>query len=66
MAKRIFVVRGESMAEIAAPASVRISRPLVLGAIAGGLLLAATLALWSHYGTVVFFEMIVSGIATCL
>ena len=54
------------MADITTPASVRISRPLVLGAIVGGLLLAATLALCSHYGTVVFFEMIVSGIVTCL
>jgi hypothetical protein len=29
-------------------------------------LLAATVALWAHYGTAVFFETIVAGIAACL
>jgi hypothetical protein len=37
---------------------------LALGAIAG-LLIAATLALWAHYGTAVFFEVITAGIAAC-
>jgi hypothetical protein len=37
---------------------------LVLGAVAG-LLVAATLALWAHYGTAVFFEIIAAGIAAC-
>jgi hypothetical protein len=32
---------------------------------AAGLLLVVTVALWAHYGTAVFYEMILSGIATC-
>jgi hypothetical protein len=31
-----------------------------------GILLAGTVALWAHYGTAVFYEMIVAGIAACL
>ena len=30
------------------------------------LLLAGTTALWAHYGTAVFVEMIIAGLATCL
>jgi hypothetical protein len=30
-----------------------------------GLLLAATLVLWAHYGTAVFFETIRAGFAAC-
>jgi hypothetical protein len=29
-------------------------------------LVAGTVALWAHYGTAVFYEMIASGIASCL
>jgi CHASE3 domain sensor protein len=40
--------------------------PLVMiVAAAAGLLVAATLALWAHYGTAVFYEMILAGIALC-
>jgi len=43
------------------------ARPLALAAAAvGAVVLAATLALWVHYGTAVFYEMILSGIAACL
>ena len=35
------------------------------GAGLGVVMLLAALALWFHYGTAVFFEMIASGIATC-
>jgi hypothetical protein len=42
------------------------SRPLVLTAAVVGILLAGTVALWAHYGTAVFYEMIVAGIAACL
>lgn len=35
------------------------------GAGLGVVVLLAALALWFHYGTAVFFEMIASGIATC-
>ena len=34
------------------------------GLVAGGVL-AGTLALWVHYGTAVFFEMIATGFAAC-
>jgi hypothetical protein len=46
--------------------SLQLTHPVAL--IATGvvvLLLAGTTALWAHYGTVVFFEMVASGIATC-
>ena len=43
-----------------------LSRPLMLIAAALGIVLAATMALWVHYGTAVFYEMIVAGIAACL
>lgn len=42
------------------------SRPLLLIAAAVGIVLAATVALWAHYGTAVFYEMILAGIAACL
>ena len=33
---------------------------------AAGILMEGTVALWLHYGTAVFYEMIVAGIAACL
>jgi hypothetical protein len=54
------------MPETASAATSPISRPLILIAAAVGILLAGTLALWAHYGTAVFYEMIVAGIAACL
>jgi hypothetical protein len=42
------------------------ARPLVLAlAIAGGLLAAATAALWLRYGTAVFVETIAAGLNAC-
>lgn len=42
------------------------SRPAVLAAAAvAGMLLAATVALWLHYGSTVFYEMIAAGISAC-
>ena len=38
---------------------------ILLGAGVAGLLLAATVALWAHYGTAVFFEMIRTGFIAC-
>ena len=51
------------------PASFFTSRPLSrpviwLGAFAAALA-AATLALWAHYGTAVFFELVRAGWAAC-
>jgi hypothetical protein len=45
--------------------SPRLTLPLVLLGGVGVLLIAATLGLWAHYGTAVFYEMIVAGIAAC-
>jgi len=43
-----------------------VSRPPVLAVAAiVGVMMAATLALWAHYGTVVFYETILAGIAAC-
>jgi hypothetical protein len=42
------------------------ARPLMLIAAVAGILLAGTVALWAHYGTAVFHEMILAGIAACL
>jgi hypothetical protein len=53
------------MADIAAISPGLKRRPLVLLAGMAGALLAATLALWAHYGTAVFFEMIRAGFAAC-
>jgi hypothetical protein len=41
------------------------SRPFIIVAAVAGVLIAATLALWAHYGTAVFFEIIAAGIAAC-
>ena len=41
------------------------SLPLLLASAVFGLLIAATLVLWMHYGTAVFFEIIAAGIAAC-
>jgi hypothetical protein len=50
---------------MAAP-TPRFSRPLAGLTAALALLLAGTLALWAHYGTAVFYETILAGIAACL
>jgi hypothetical protein len=49
-----------------ATATPHVSRPLILIAAVVGIMLAGTVALWAHYGTAVFYEMIVAGIAACL
>jgi hypothetical protein len=54
------------MADTASTAISLLSRPPVLIAALAGIMLAGTLALWAHYGTAVFYEMIVAGIAACL
>lgn len=37
---------------------------IALGAVVG-VLFAVTLALWLHYGTAVFYEMLLTGLAAC-
>ena len=54
------------MPETISAATSLLSRPLMLIAAAVGILLAATVVLWAHYGTAVFYEMILAGIAACL
>jgi hypothetical protein len=54
------------MPETVSAATPLLSRPLVLIAAVVGILLAGTVVLWAHYGTAVFYEMIVAGIAACL
>jgi len=60
------VERVREMPETVSAATSHVSRPLILVAGAVGILLAGTVALWVHYGTAVFYEMIVAGIAACL
>jgi hypothetical protein len=38
---------------------------LLAGAGVGGLVVVGVLALWFHYGTQVFFEMVRTGFAAC-
>jgi hypothetical protein len=40
-------------------------KPLLAGAAAFAVLLAATALLWAHYGTTVFFETIRAGFVAC-
>ncbi len=49
-----------------ATTAFRFSRPLAIVAAAVAMLLAGTVALWAHYGTAVFYETILAGIAACL
>jgi len=53
------------MADAATASPTRMSRPLLLVAAVVGALLAGTVALWAHYGTAVFYEMILAGLAAC-
>ena len=45
--------------------SAGVSRPLMLIALIGGAMMAATLGLWAYYGTTVFFEMVRTGFMAC-
>jgi hypothetical protein len=51
---------------ISRPPSRRAVSAIVAGAaVLGAAVLLGALALWAHYGTAVFFEMITSGISAC-
>jgi hypothetical protein len=39
--------------------------PLLLVALFGGVIVAATAALWAYFGTTVFFEMVRTGWIAC-
>lgn len=48
------------------PPSRKLAPAIVAGVAAlGAMALLGALALWVHYGTAVFFEMIASGISAC-
>jgi len=64
--RRLPPSREATMADIVSTSPRLNRRPLIVLAVAGGALLAATIALWAHYGTAVFFEMIRAGFAACL
>jgi hypothetical protein len=53
------------MLDIAASNSSRLSRSLLIVGSAAVLLVAGAMILWVRYGTAVFYEMIVAGIAAC-
>jgi len=63
---RVPSAQGTSIPESNAVATGRLSAPIVAVAVVVALLLAGTVALWAHYGTTVFYEMIVAGLAACL
>ena len=54
------------MSEAETASTPRVLRSLLIVAVVGGVLLMGTLALWAHYGTAVFYEMVLAGIALCL
>ena len=51
---------------VAAPSARVVRTAIVWGGLGvAGLAVLGALALWFHYGTAVFFEMIASGISAC-
>lgn len=66
--RRLFIMLRDIMQQPMQPAtSQRKVASTILAGIAavGAVLLLGALALWMHYGTAVFFEMLASGIAAC-
>jgi hypothetical protein len=53
------------MADVLPVTSRAWPRGLTVLAVGLGVLFAATGALWAHYGTTVFYEMIMAGVALC-
>jgi hypothetical protein len=53
------------MPEAAVESPRILSRPIVAAVALAVALIGATLALWAHYGTAVFFEIIAAGVAAC-
>jgi hypothetical protein len=50
----------------ALPPARRLARAVLIAGIGLGIaVLLGALALWFHYGTAIFFEMIASGISAC-
>ena len=53
------------MSQTSSTVSPRFSPALIAIAAIVGIMLAATVMLWAHYGSAVFFEMIAAGIVAC-
>jgi hypothetical protein len=56
-------ISNRQQAAISSPRAV--SAITIAAAALGAALVTGAVALWFHYGTAVFFEMIASGIAAC-
>ena len=54
------------MAQPVSQSEAHVSRATLVAVGVAAVLIALTGALWAHYGTAVFYEMIVAGIALCL
>jgi hypothetical protein len=65
MGRPVLQANGASMSDSTTTLPPGSWRPLAIVAAASGLLLAGTVALWAHYGTAVFYEMIVAGLVAC-
>jgi hypothetical protein len=63
---RAFPAHNLSIGDNGAAARARLSPLFVAAGLALALLLAATAALWVHYGTAVFYEMMAAAVAACL
>ena len=59
-------VQESVMSQPAASPKPRFSRLLAVAAVVAAIMLAGTVGLWAHYGTAVFYETILAGIAACL
>jgi hypothetical protein len=55
-----------SMADTMAARTPRLPRPLMVVTAVVVILLVGTVALWAYYGTAVFYETILAGIAACI
>ena len=53
------------MSETAAEPSVPAQRTVAIIAAVGAVIVVAAAALWAHYGTAVFYEIIVAGLNAC-
>lgn len=53
------------MMDLASASPRQVTRLLVIAGATAGILVAGTLVLWARYGTAVFYEMILAGIAAC-
>ncbi len=47
------------------PSRGQLSRSHIAIVVTLGVIVAATVSLWGYYGTAVFYEMILAGIAAC-